>query len=257
MRLYHISGDEVVFLYDHSQGEPPRVGDSYFVREIGGEEALIVQVVALETFNYPSLGEVLMRQVMEESYGTGRVQTFATASNAPQVENLGQAQAKIRRRRLPDGGWGIWNGWLPSRNVELHRVDDEELFRHCGLLNPAYPLTLGSTLDGRDFAIEGRNFEKVNVITSLKGMGKSHLAKVVILQLIERGMACVVFDLNREYVRLPPLQMDNGGMVIRPGIVVLSASQNFRVTIGGFGRRAFIRLFEVFNPTETTRNTFE
>ncbi len=59
MRLYHISGDEVVFLYDHSQGDRPRVGDSYYVREVGGEEALVVQIVALETFNYPSLSEVL------------------------------------------------------------------------------------------------------------------------------------------------------------------------------------------------------
>jgi hypothetical protein len=88
-------------------------------------------------------------------------------------------------------------------------------------------------------------------------MGKSHLAKVLILQLIEQGMACVVFDINREYNRLPRLETDSVGHVTRPGTIVLSASQNFRVTIEGFGRRAFIRLFEQFNPTENTRNQFE
>src|SRR5829696_8578155 len=98
MRLHHISGDNVVFLYDHTQPEKPRVGDSYYVREAGSDEALVVQVVALDTFNFPSLGEVLMRQIMEESYGTERVSTYIEAPNAPQVENLGQAAGKIRRR---------------------------------------------------------------------------------------------------------------------------------------------------------------
>jgi len=256
MRLHHISGDDVTFLYDHSQGDKPRVGDSYYVREAGSTEALVVQVVALETFNFPSLGEVLMRQIMEESYGEGKVRTFLEPTNAPQVENLGQAMGKIRRRLTKDGDWMIWNGWLPSRNVEITRVDDEELLLRCGLLTPKNPLQIGETLDGRLFAIEGRSFEKVNVITSLKGMGKSHLAKVLILELIRQGMACVVFDVNREYNRLPPLVVD-GGQVSEPGTIVLSASRNFRVTVESYGRRALIRLFQNFNPTENTQNTFE
>jgi hypothetical protein len=257
MRLHHVSGDEVVFLYDHSQRPQPRVGDSYFVREVGGDQALVVQVVSLETFDYPSLSEVLMRQLMEESYGAERVRTFAESTNAPKVDNLGQARAKIRRRRLPDGQWRIWNGWLPSRNVEISRVDDEELFEACGLHEPNYPLKLGTTLDGRDFAIAGRNYEKINVITALKGMGKSHLAKVIAIELARRGMASVVFDLNREYTRLPKLQMGDGSVVKKRGSIVLSASRDFRVTIEGFGRSGFIRLFEHYNPTENTRNTFE
>jgi hypothetical protein len=256
MRLHHVSGDEVVFIYDHSQ-ERPRVGDSYYVREVGESEALVVQIVGLESFNYPSLSEVIMRQLMEESYGEEKVSSFLAPANAPQVENLGQTLAKIRRRRTPEGSWTIWNGWLPSRNVEIERVGDEDLFEQCGLLEPNHPLTLGETLDGRQLDIAGRQFEKINVITALKGMGKSHLSKVLVLQLVRQGRPCVVFDINREYVRLPELQTDASGDVTHPGTVVLSASRNFRVTIEGFGRRAFIRLFEQFNPTETTRNSFE
>jgi len=257
MRLYQITGDEAVFLYDHTQEDPPRIGDSYCIREFGGQNSLIAQVVALETFNYPSFGEVLMRQVMEETYGAEHVQTFAAPANAPQVENLGLARAKVRRRQDEDGTWAIWNGWLPSRNVEISKVADEDLFTRCDLLHPNHPLVIGSTLDGRNFAIAGRSIEKVNVITSLKGMGKSHLAKVIMLELIRQGMACVVFDLNREYVRLPRLEQNESGQITNPGVIVLSASRNFRVTIEGFGRRAFIRLFEQFNPTENTRNQFE
>lgn len=270
MRLHHISGDQVVFLYDHTLGERPRVGDSYYVKETGDNQPLVVQIVALETFNYPSLGETLMRQIMEDSYGAGRVQTYAAVTNAPKVENLGQAIGKIRRRVSATGEWGIWNGYLPSRNVEITKVNDEELFRNCGLLEPNFPLRLGSTLDGREFGIAGRSFEKVNVITALKGMGKSHLAKVLILQLMNHKMVSVSFDINREYNGLPELEFNErpissfnvlpslaDGRVTKAGTIVLSASRNFRVTIEGFGRRAFIRLFDQFNPTDNTRNTFE
>ena len=256
MRLHHISNDNIVFLYDHTEEECPRVGDNYYVREVGSDNALVVQIVALETFNYPSLAEVLMRQIMEDSYGEYRVQTFAAQNNAPQVDNLGQAIGKIRRRVLNNGIWAIWNGYLPSRNVTIERIQDEEILQACGLLNPNNPLAVGQTLDRREFAIAGRKFEKVNVITALKGMGKSHLAKVMVLQLMQRGMVSVIFDINREYTQLPGLTQGNG-QVITPGTIVLSASQNFRVTIEGFGRRAFARLFNQFNPPENTRNIFE
>lgn len=288
MRLHHISGDQVVFLYDHSMGERPRVGDSYYVREIARTQeegsrqdvsgpsensgvALVVQLVALETFNYPSLNEVLMRQIMEDSYGAEQVQTFVTTSNAPQVDNLGQAIGKIRRLRHPDGHWGIWNGYLPSRNVFIERIQDDELFENCGLSSPLHPIRVGTTLDGRDLLIAGRSIEKVNVITALKGMGKSHLAKVLILELVRHKMVSVVFDMNREYRGLPELeingqrvsdfatvsQIPGDAQVNSAGAVFLSAGVNFRFTIEGFGRHAFIRLFERFNPTENTRNIFE
>ena len=257
MRLYHISGDRAVFLYDHTQPVLPRVGDNYYATDVGSGQSLVVQVVALETFEFPSLGEVLVRQLMEESYGKGNVQSVATTSKTPQVENLGQAIAKIRRLRLPSGEWRIWNGWLPSLNVQVEPVDDEDLFRNVGIHEPPHPLRLGTTLSGQEFSIAGKRFEKVNVITALKGMGKSHLAKVIILELIREGMPCVVFDLNQEYVRLPALQTGADGRVTRPGVLVLAASENFRVTIDLFGKRALIRLFEQFNPTDTTRNEFE
>ena len=290
MRLHHISGDQVVFLYDHSIGERPRVGDSYYIQEIprsrdakddelgtkSHEEvgvALVVQLVALETFNYPSLNEVLMRQIMEDSYETEQVQTFLTNANAPQVDNLGQAIGKIRRLRKPGGTWSIWNGYLPSRNVTITRVTDEELFANCGLNSPPHSLVLGRTLDGREFSIAGRAFEKINVVTALKGMGKSHLAKVLILQLVKRNQVAVVFDMNREYRGLTELKVRGQGFSkfatftdiptdatdseIEAGAVFLSAGVNFRFTIEGFGRQAFIRLFERFSPQENTRNVFE
>jgi uncharacterized protein len=264
MRLYHISGAEAVLLYDYGVDERPRVGDSFYVRDAHGDGALVGQVVALETFSYPSLSEVVMRQMMEDSYGAEKVAAVVDNPNAPQVDNLGRCILKIRRRVLPDGSWTIWNGWLPSRNVSIERVTDDELFTACGFGQAKHPLRIGHTLDGRAFEIEGRDFEKVNVITALKGMGKSHLAKVLILQLIEQGMACIVFDVNREYLRLPRLEYEEftseGKKLKRAthgGVIVLAASEDLRITIESFGRRALLRLFESYQPSDPTRNVFE
>ena len=54
-------------------------------------------------------------------------------------------------------------------------------------------LSLGQTLGGQEFYIEGQDLEKVNVVTGVKGSGKSHLSKVILLQLIEQG--CPMFGL--------------------------------------------------------------
>src|SRR5437764_15232863 len=114
MRMHHIEGDEILFVFDHTQQTPPRVGDSYLVSEVTAPtEGLVVQIVSLGSFDYPSLNEVLMRQMMEASYGTANVQTFAQTPNAPKVENLGEARAKIRRRQTQNGEWTVWNGWVP------------------------------------------------------------------------------------------------------------------------------------------------
>jgi uncharacterized protein len=215
MRLERISGSSVSFFFDHQKGEKPRVGDSYYVREVGTQEALVAQVMTLET----------------------------TVPQGRPEASIDQALAKVRRH-VVDGAWLTWNGWIPTGEIEIVRVEDQELLSRCGLLDPRHPLRIGSTLDGEDLAIEGRLFEKVNIITALKGMGKSHLAKVLILQLIERGMPCVVFDINKEYGRLP-------------GAEVLSAGGNFKLAVKDFGLAGLIDLFQHFGATEKILNEFE
>ena len=215
MRLQQIKGNDATFVVEHDQGEKPRVGDSFYVRETSSREALVVQIMALET----------------------------TVPEGTEMTSVDRALGKVRRHVL-DGDWLTWNGWIPSGEVEVVRIDDRELLSGCGLLRPQRPLHIGATMDGISLAIEGQRFEKVNVITAMKGMGKSHLAKVLILQLIEQGMPCVVFDINREYGRLP-------------GVDVLSASVDFKLAVTDFGLAGLMGLFQHFGATEKLQNEFE
>jgi DNA helicase HerA-like ATPase len=57
----------------------------------------------------------------------------------------------------------------------------------------------------------GGGFDKVNLITGMKGGGKSHIAKGLISENRKANMSAVVFDINGEYDTIPD------SMVLHPG----------------------------------------
>ena len=131
--------------------------------------------------------------------------------------------------------WDQWDGWIPIRDVEVTRVSDQELFANC-IDDLGNPLHLGQTLRGEPFFIEGHYLEKVNVITGVKGAGKSYLSKVLLLELINAGAPCVVFDLNKEYIHLPKQDVDpHTGEVRSRGIIHLKAGENLKLGVRQFG----------------------
>ena len=92
--------------------------------------------------------------------------------------------------------WEQWDGWIPTRDVMVERTSDEEVFANS-TRDLGHRLQLGYTLGGLPFFVEGQDLEKVNVVTGVKGSGKSHLSKVLLMQLIAQGGPCIVFDINR------------------------------------------------------------
>ena len=91
------------------------------------------------------------------------------------------------------------------------------------------------------------------MITGVKGSGKSHLAKVILLQLIEQGAPCLVFDINREYIHLPKAEIDpHSGEIIRRGIVHLEAGGNFRLGVRQFGLAPLMTLLQRYGLPEVS-----
>ncbi len=153
--------------------------------------------------------------------------------------------------------WEEWDGWIPTRDVEVVRTSDEEVVSNA-TRDQGHPLFLGHTLSGQEFFIEGQDLEKVNVVTGVKGSGKSHLSKVILLQLISNGAPCIVFDINREYIHLPKLQTDpETGEVTQPGIIHLEAGGNFRLSVRQFGLAPLMTLLQRFGLPEVSALYFE
>lgn len=162
-----------------------------------------------------------------------------------------------RRRELDLNEWEQWDGWIPTRDVTIERTSDEEVFANA-TRNLGHQLQLGYTLTGQPFFVEGQDMEKVNVVTGVKGSGKSHLSKVILMQLIAHGAPCIVFDINREYIHLPKVEVDpETGQTTRPGIIHLEAGGNFRLGVRQFGLPPLMTLLQRFGLPEVSALYFE
>jgi hypothetical protein len=257
IQVNQIKGDIVELLFNPRE-EDLRVGENLCLRDPVSGQGLVVQVIEFRTASYPSL----LREQLQLVLGAGgapllggegvsladvadslspRPPLGTLEETLPEAElrNLKVAVAKIRQLiqgsgaaqptpglRTGDLGqayWEQWDGWIPARDVVIERTADAEVFANC-VVSAGNPLFIGRTLHGARFEVEGRDLEKVNIITGVKGAGKSHLAKVLLLQLIERGAPCIVFDINREYIHLPPHRLYPGTRKAeRRGIIHLEA----------------------------------
>jgi DNA helicase HerA-like ATPase len=249
-----------------------RVGETLTLHERESGRAVIVQIIAFRSATYPALAKEQMVSLVESPLVQEELLKLQMAAMAAEggtivngfIDELGNiklALAKLRKT-VPSHNnghsrWESWDGWIPARDVEVTRTGDDEVFANA-THSLGNNLRLGRTLTGRDFFIEGQALEKVNVVTGVKGSGKSHLAKVILMQLIEHGAPCIVFDINREYIHLPKTEADEStGEIHQRGIVHLEAGGNFRLGVRQFGLAPLMTLMQRFGLPEVSALHFE
>jgi hypothetical protein len=276
VQVYRINGD-LVELFFNPRDADLRVGETLTIRERESGRNVIAQVIAFRSATYPSLvkdqlqtlvgsevDEAQLLEALEMRLAlSAEVGVNGNGSGSDdEMGNIKVALAKIRKT-VPAAlnghapRWEHWDGWIPARDVDVFRTDDLEVFANS-TRDLGNRLRLGRTLAGHSFFVEGQDLEKVNVITGVKGSGKSHLSKVVLLQLIEQGAPCVVFDINREYIHLPKAEVDPvTGKTIRKGIVHLEAGGNFRLSVRQFGLAPMMTLLHRFGLPEVSALHFE
>jgi hypothetical protein len=261
IRIRSIKGDLVeLFFNPRERDEGLRCGENLLLRERDGDGGLVVQVIGLETVSYPAL----IREQMELAAEGGELpppELFETLPpESPMLlGNLLVARAKIRKVTEGHNGgarWRHWDGWIPTRDVVVERVPDQEVAENC-LSDRGHLLELGKMRGGRDMLIEGRDLEKVNIITGVKGAGKSHLAKVILLELIKLGAPTIVFDLNREYVHLPKHNVNPVSGSGERGVLVLSAGGNLKLDVVQFGLVPLSNMLAKFGLPEISLLYFE
>ena len=262
IQVSQVRGDVVELIFNPRE-EDLRVGETLRIQERDSGEGLVVQVVAFRMVTYPSLIQEQLELVIGNAQPLSRelltylseAQETLQEYDTSEARNLKIAIAKIRK--LTGRRWDQWDGWIPIRDVEVTRVSDQELFENC-IDDLGNPLHLGQTLRGEPFFIEGHYLEKVNVITGVKGAGKSYLSKVVLLELINAGAPCVVFDLNKEYIHLPKHDVDpHTGEVRTRGILHLKAGENLKLGVRQFGLSPLVTMLTRFGLPDVSAMYFE
>jgi len=262
IQVSQVKGDVVELIFNPRE-EDLRVGETLRIQERDSGEGLVVQVVAFRMVTYPSLIQEQLELVIGNAPPLSRelltylseAQETLQEYDASEARNLKIAITKIRK--LTGRRWDQWDGWIPIRDVEVTRVSDHELFENC-IDDLGNPLHLGQTLRGEPFFIEGHYLEKVNVITGVKGAGKSYLSKVVLLELINAGAPCVVFDLNKEYIHLPKQDVDpHTGEVRTRGILHLKAGENLKLGVRQFGLSPLVTMLTRFGLPDVSAMYFE
>ena len=267
VQVYRIHGDLAELLFNPREAELS-VGETLTLRERDSGRSVIVQVIAFHSASYPSLvRDQLSHLIGPEPIHAPLLEAIGFQLTLPEngheaeMGNIKVALAKIRKT-VPTASngraqWEQWDGWIPARDVEVIRTDDREVFANS-THDMGHRLRLGRTLAGQNFHVEGQDLEKVNVITGVKGSGKSHLSKVVLLQLIAQGAPCVVFDINREYIHLPKAEVNPlTDETIQRGIVHLEAGGNFRLSVRQFGLAPMMTLVTRFGLPEVSALHFE
>ena len=262
IQVSQVKGDVVELIFNPREDDL-RVGETLRIQERDSGEGLVVQVVAFRMVTYPALIQEQLELVIGNAQPLSRelltylseAQETLQEFDASEARNLKIAIAKIRK--LTGQRWDQWDGWIPIRDVEVTRISDQELFANC-IDDLGNPLHLGQTLRGEPFCIEGHYLEKVNVITGVKGAGKSYLSKVVLLELINAGAPCVVFDLNKEYIHLPKHEVDPAtGQVRNKGILHLKAGDNLKLGVRQFGLSPLVTMLTRFGLPDVSAMYFE
>lgn len=214
MEVATIKGDDVLLIY-HPVDESAEVGYQFKIVEMTeAQDGLIVQIISNDSLDYVGLQQELIQRILEDRIAE-TVRHLDREYGIGQMRSLKIATAKIRKR-IRAGNWESWDGWIPTRNVSIAPVHPDDLIEN--VITPTeFPIDF-CAYNGTQIGLDGESLNMVNVITGVKGSGKSHTAKHFVIQLAQNHVPVVVFDVNGEYIDIPDVQVLRWGENFRPAL---------------------------------------
>jgi hypothetical protein len=204
MYLLTKEADELAIVF--APDEKLRLGDALYI------DGIVAQVVDIQFADLPGVLEHILRKSLISKVETKEHIQPEVRSIVDSLADQRLAVAKIRgrivevsdhrggRRKLFKTGLSEFN--VSRAKTEIKVLGQDELFEALNLHLPDLS-DFGKTLSSepKSFEIPAEKLG-INLITGMKGSGKSYSAKRLLLKLIERGVLTLVFDLNAEYLNL-------------------------------------------------------
>jgi len=230
MKLYKKEGNMVHIL--SFPNENVEKGDYLLVEDADAGRALIVQVIDVQFASIPGILEELLRNLPD---GGELIQgeDFDPLDIAPHITYIQDASLIICKIRatLENESLSPSSSWLPSRSQSTIKKLPIPTLLKLAKTEGKLPIILGGAKDSSLLTIDASALDgRLNIITGKKETGKSHLSKLLMLNLIGYKATVVVFDLNGEYISLG-MTSDGKRNTYHDKIHVLTPSQNFKISL--------------------------
>ena len=230
MKLYKKEGNIIQIL--SFPKESAEKGDYLLVEDSDAGKALIVQVIDVQFASVPGVLEELLRSLPD---GGELVQgeDFDPLEIAPHITYIQDASLLVCKIRatVENDSLSPSSSWLPSRSQSLIKRLPIPMLLKLAKVDGKLPIVLGGTKDSSLLTIDASALDgSLNIITGKKGTGKSHLSKLLMLNLIGYKATVAVFDLNGEYLSLG-MTSDGKRNAYYDKVHVLTPGQNFKVAL--------------------------
>jgi hypothetical protein len=230
MKLYRKEGNIIQIL--SFPDETVEKGDYLLVEDSEAAKALIVQVIDVQFANVPGVFEELLRS-MPDGGDLMQGEDFDPLEIAPHITYIQDASLVVCKIRatVENDSLSSTSSWLPSRSRSTIKKLPLPVLLKLANIEGKLPIVLGGTKDSSLLTIDASSLDGgLNIITGKKETGKSHLSKLLMVNLMQYKATVVVFDLNGEYLSLG-MTSDGKRNGYYDKIHVLTPSQNFKVAV--------------------------
>jgi DNA helicase HerA-like ATPase len=230
MKLYKKEGNIIQILSFPS--ESVEKGDYLLIEDSDAGKSLIAQVIDVQFASIPGILEELLRSLPDggELIQGEDIDPLEIAPHITYIQDASLLVCKIRAT-VKNEDLSPSSSWLPSRSRSIIKKLPIPTLLKLIKVSDKLPIIIGGTKDSSLLTIDAADLDgRLNIITGKKETGKSHLSKLLMLNLVGYKATVVVFDLNGEYLQLG-MTADGKRNAYYDKIHVLTPAQNFKVSL--------------------------
>jgi hypothetical protein len=249
--------DKVLILYN-PQKEATFIGENLVLHETSlpiSPNAIVAQVIDEKPYVPAGLKEsLLLESISPEVEETTAPEELGAARS--ELRNQKMLIAKIRlSAEVKDGkvkSFTAWNGWSPTPGCRVFKIKDEDILNFLDLKGSSGNVaSLGKTKGGAEYFLNLFYMHGVSAILGGRGTGKSHLAKMLALRLIDSGKKVIVFDINDEWSAMR-FKTDGSKSPYYDRILKVDPGVNTSFDLGYLGRVTFMSVLKTMRVEEAS-----